>query len=193
VLLQRTRAEQVVPVYRAFAERYPEAEFLAREKPADLLGVIGSLGLHWRVPLMIKMAERIRTVGSPPDRLDDLVELPGVGPYAASAYLSLHRGKRAVIVDANVVRCLGRVFGFATGPETRRKAWLLALADRLTPRRNYRDYNYAVLDLAMKVCVGKPKCAECPLAKRLCVYAAKTGAIRTTDYAQRSERSPRRR
>ncbi len=173
VLLQRTRAEQVVPVYRAFVEKYPEPEFLAREKPAELLNVVGRLGLHWRAPLMIQMARKIGPSGEPPSSLEALVELPGVGPYAASAYLSLHRGRRAAIVDSNVVRWLGRVFGFKTDPETRRKAWLLRLAEDLTPARNFREYNYAVLDLAMKVCGPRPRCEECPLSRQLCRFSRK--------------------
>ena len=171
VLLQRTKAEQVVPVYRAFAERYPEPHFLAREKPAELLNVVGSLGLRWRIPLMIEMAGRLGS-GGPPDTLEELTELPGVGPYAAAAYLSFHRGRRAVIIDANVVRWLGRFFGFRTDAETRRKGWLIHLADELTPTQTYRDYNYAVLDLAMKLCVTKPRCQECPVSDG-CRYFAK--------------------
>ena len=172
ILLQRTKAEQVVPVYRAFAEKYPEPRFLAREKPGALLDVVGSLGLRWRAPLMIRMAQRIEAAGAPPDSLEELVSLPGVGPYAAGAYLSFHRDKRAVIIDANIVRWLGRVFGFATHPETRRKAWLIRLAEELTPQRSFRAYNYAVLDLSMKVCSTKPRCAECPLSEGLCRYAS---------------------
>ncbi len=156
-------------MYREFCTRYPEPRFLAREKPAVLREVVGSLGLHWRAPLLIQMAARIQKTGKPPEQLEGLLNLPGVGPYAASAYLSLHRGRRAVIVDANVVRWLGRVFGFRTDAETRRKKWLIRLADELTPKRGFRDYNYAVLDLAMKVCAAKPKCESCPLADELCL------------------------
>ena len=40
-----------------------------------------------------------------------LLELPGIGPYTASAWRSLHRGKRAILVDPNVIRWLCRVIG----------------------------------------------------------------------------------
>lgn len=171
MLLQRTRARQVVPVYAEFLEKYPTAEFLARESPHRLLDVIGALGLRWRAPLMIRMAGVVAERGGPPDELEELTNLPGVGPYAAAAYRSLHRNRRAVIVDANVVRWLGRVFGFRTHAETRRASWLSELADRLTPARAFRAYNYAVLDLAMQVCVSKPRCAACPLGDGICRYA----------------------
>ncbi len=54
--------------------------------------------------------------------------------------------------------------------ETRRKKWLIELAD-LTPEYNVKDFNYAALDLTMTVCVpGTPHCDECPIGAGLCVY-----------------------
>jgi A/G-specific adenine glycosylase len=170
VLLQRTRAAQVAPVFNQFARRYPTPDALAKETSKGLLSVIGSLGLHWRAPLLIRTSEIVAERGVPPESYGELVELPGVGPYAAAAFLSLHRGVRVPILDANVVRWLGRVFGFKTDPETRRKPWVLELADQLTPKRAFRDFNYAVLDLSMTVCVTKPRCHACPLARQLCAF-----------------------
>ncbi len=164
ILLQRTRAEQVAPVYEAFLARWPTPEDLAAASLRTVERVVGSLGLRWRIPLMIEMAKAVTERGGVPEHPDALCGLPGVGPYAAAAFLSLHRGKRAVIVDANVVRWLGRMFDFPTDAETRRKRWLITLADRLTPARLHRDYNYAVLDLGMQVCAARPKCSVCPLA-----------------------------
>jgi A/G-specific adenine glycosylase len=170
VLLQRTRADQVVPVYERFRSEYPEAAALATESVHGLLEVIGPLGLRWRAPLMIKMASVVADRGGPPDDPADLIRLPGVGPYAAAAYLSFHRSKRAVIIDSNVVRWLGRLVGQQTDGETRRKQWLIGLADALTPVRVFRGYNYAVLDFAMNVCTLRPACDACPLSSGLCVF-----------------------
>lgn len=171
VLLQRTRAEQVIPVYEEFARRYPHPNFLVRESLPAFKRVVGPLGLHWRAPLIREMARQVSRRGTPPDDLIHLLELPGVGPYAASAYLSFHRDIRAVLVDSNIVRWLGRVFGFKTSAESRRKRWLLDLADQLTPRRGYREYNYAVLDLSMKICRTKPLCSKCPLNGPACQFS----------------------
>ena len=171
VLLQRTRASQVIPVYQVFRKKYATPSALAAASEGELSGVVGSLGLHWRTPLLIKMASIVAEHGLPGDNFGDLQRLPGVGPYAAAAYLSMHRGVRATIVDANVVRWLGRLFGVETNCETRRKRWFISLADALTPRRTFRDYNYAVLDFAMQLCSHAPKCDECPFATDLCRFA----------------------
>lgn len=171
MLLQRTRAEQVVPVYEEFARRYPDPVFLVRESLPEFRRLVRPLGLHWRAPLMRAMANEVSRRGALPDDLPTLLELPGVGPYAAGAYLSMHRGRRALIIDSNIVRWLSRVFGFRHTPETRRQSWLKKLVDDLTPKRKFRDFNYAMLDLSMTVCRAKPECNQCPLSKRQCAYS----------------------
>lgn len=189
ILLQRTRASQVAPVFSEFGERYPTPQDLANESVERLLDLTGSLGLRWRAPLMIRMAGIVADRGSVPNSIEELSELPGVGPYAGAAYLSLHRGVRAPIVDANVVRWLGRVFGFPTHPESRRERRVLELADHLTPRRAFQAYNYAVLDLSMSVCTKVPRCDVCPLARDLCAYAKRRRPTLGTEPASPSPRS----
>jgi A/G-specific adenine glycosylase len=171
VMLQRTKASQVVPVFEEFRTRYPTPDVLARDTPSRLRETMGSLGLHWRGAHMIAMAGIVADRGALPEDEADLRRLPGVGPYAAAAFRSLHRGQRSVIVDANVVRWLGRLFAFKTGPETRRDAWLIDLADQLTPIHGFRDYNYAVLDFTMTVCARVPTCSTCTLATDVCAFA----------------------
>jgi A/G-specific adenine glycosylase len=172
VLLQRTRATSVQRVYEEFRRTFPTAEHLSQASEAALEHVVGSLGLRWRTQSLKALADEIVARGGDiPDNVVDLRSLPGVGEYVTSAYLSLHLNKRAVIVDANVVRWIGRLIGHPVDAETRRKKWLTDVADMLTPRRNVREYNYAVLDLTMKLCGSKPRCVECPVV-RFC----KTGA-----------------
>jgi A/G-specific adenine glycosylase len=101
--------------------------------------------------------------------MEGLLSLPGVGPYAASAYLSFHCGKRAAIIDGNIVRLYGRVFGLSVHAETRRTKEFIALAESMTPPRAFRAYNYAVLDFTRAVCRPKPNCEGCPL-RDLCAY-----------------------
>lgn len=157
-------------MYDKFVRRFPHPGDLVRESPETLHRVVGSLGLRWRVPLMLKMAERILVDGKVPTSLDRLTKLPGVGPYAAGAFLSMHSGVRAHIIDSNVVRWLGRVLALRTDPETRRKSWFIALVDDLTPQHEFREFNYAMLDLAMRVCRAKPECDQCPLSTRVCAH-----------------------
>lgn len=170
VLLQRTRAEQVVPVYLNFIRVFPNPASLAQTSIPDIEKVIAPLGLRWRARFLNELGKELVVDGSVPADLASLRKLPGVGPYAAAAYLSFHVGRRVPIVDSNVVRLYGRFFGFRTGPETRRERQLLDLADSVTPKRAFKRFNYAIIDFTRAICRPKPLHDICPLAKRCAFY-----------------------
>lgn len=170
VLLQRTRAEQVVPVYLNFVRVFPNPASLAQTSISDIEQVIAPLGLRWRAKFLNELGKELVANGSVPADLASLQKLPGVGPYAASAYLSFHGGMRVPIVDSNIVRFYGRFFGFLTGPETRRNRQLLDLADSITPKRAFKRFNYALIDFTRAICRPKPLHDICPVAKRCAFY-----------------------
>lgn len=170
ILLQRTRAEQVAPVYLNFVRVFPNPASLAQANIPDIEKVIAPLGLRWRAKFLNELGKELVAGGSVPVDLALLRRLPGVGPYVASAYLSLHVGRRVPIVDSNVVRFYGRFFGFQTGPETRRDKQLFALADSITPQRAFRRFNYAIIDFTRAICRPKPLHDICPVAERCALY-----------------------
>ena len=170
-LLQRTRSTQVEPVYRELGQNYPTAASLVLGGTRAVRALTDRLGLHWRGPLLIEVAKQVaRRGGQPPETLEELRKLPGVGVYTAAAWLSLHRGRRASIVDSNVSRLLSRVTGLPYHTDPRNVRWVNELAERLTARYCFRDYNYAILDFTMTICgVKNPECTMCPL-RQDCVW-----------------------
>ena len=87
VMLQRTRAEQVVPTFNEFRVRYPSPAALARASNEELAGLVEPLGLHWRARLLHRLAREIaRMDGALPLDQPALEALPGVGPYAAQRH-----------------------------------------------------------------------------------------------------------
>ena len=169
LMLQRTRVASVEPVWREFVDRYPDLKSASVASEASFLSVLNPLGLKWRAQLIKNLVQTLYEEGRVPAEKEELLSLPGVGEYVASAFLSLHAGKREVIIDANVVRWICRMIGEKYDGETRRQPWLKELADLLTPARIFRDYNYAVLDFTMNVCSIKPSCESCPVSSH-CAY-----------------------
>lgn len=174
VLLQRTRAAAAVSVYEQFINRFPEPVDLASASLHEIETIIYPLGLRWRAPLLKQLGSELDKLGGePPSSIEQLLKLPGVGPYAAAAWLSFHGGGRGVIIDANVVRWICRLFDRTCDAETRRKKWLIQLADKLTPELGSGEYNYAVLDFTMEICTNRPKCEICPIGPQFCAYGRK--------------------
>ena len=170
LMLQRTRVSSVEPVWAEFVKAYPDLKSASDAGELSFLSILRPLGLEWRAQLIRDLVQTLYNRSRMPEEKEELLSLPGVGEYAASAYLSLHCGKREVIIDANVVRWICRMTGDQYDGETRRQPWLKNLADVLTPSRIFRDYNYAVLDFTMNVCTSTPDCAGCPMTKH-CAYS----------------------
>lgn len=164
-LLQRTRARQAERAFLVLRERYPTPESLVRAGPLAARQITAITGLHWRAPHLYQLALAVNARdGSPPETEAELRSITGIGGYTAAAWLSLHRNKRATIVDSNIARWLARLTGKPYPRDPRHVRWVNDLAGRLTPRRAFREYNYAVLDFTMLVCTGHaPRCRTCPL------------------------------
>lgn len=170
IMVQRTRAEQAIPVYNEFCRKFSSPlDYLKRPIP-----VFKRLGLHWRDKKLRKLIRIISKEGIPKNKTA-LLALPGIGDYIASAFLSLHAGVRESLIDSNIVRFYGRFFGFDTNQETRRKKWFRNLAESVTPGEGFREFNYGLIDFTRAVCKVRPKCEMCCL-KKSCHYLSTAGS-----------------
>jgi A/G-specific adenine glycosylase len=170
VMLQRTRADQVVPVFEEFARRYPTPLHAISAPSRSFTNLLRPLGLRWRAKALRSLSRTLskRNAGVP-STLYDLKRLPGVGDYAAAAFNTFHLESPTTIIDSNIVRLYGRFFGFKTGPETRRNKAFRVLADKVQPLKKGRSFAYGLLDFTRAVCTPRPHCAICPLRNK-CSY-----------------------
>lgn len=167
ILLQRTRAEQVVPVYLNFVERYKGIDDFSKVNLKDAKNIFCPLGLHWRGKQLYDLSRKLKALeGIIPTGYEELTELPGVGPYAANAFISLHLDRPATIIDSNIVRLYERFFGIEPENEMRRKKSFIEFCIFVTPKIKCREFNYALLDLTRKVCKPKPCCDDCPIKNK---------------------------
>ena len=175
IMLQRTKADQVLPVYLSFIKKFPTVQKLNEASAEEIRGYFDRLGLMWRAKLVKRLAGELMTRfdGRVPETRSELLSLSSVGEYMADAVLSFARGKDVAVVDANVCRVIGRVFGLKPRGEARRDRRFRDVARRLVPRGKARRLNWAIIDLAALVCTPKnPRCDECPLQEH-CSYAIK--------------------
>lgn len=185
VMLHRTQALQVVPVYERFIRIYPDAASLARASTEDLHKLLFPLGLRWRVDLIHKMAAEIadRFGGRVPREKDELLSLPGVSDYIASAVRCFSWNLHEPLIDTNTVRVVGRLFGLKIKDSSRRNRHFRDLIAALVDPKHPRAYNYALLDLAHLICHKRkaPECTHCPV-QAYCVYG--TERIRSVEQSR---------
>jgi DNA (cytosine-5)-methyltransferase 1 len=171
VCLHRTRADQVRPVYEALSDLAPTpAAMVACEDQA--LDAMRSLGLRWRAQNMLAIARVLvdQHNGEVPASDFELRQLPGVGDYVANAVITFGFGRRAVIVDTNTARIVGRVRDRARTMRWQLRLDLHSLAGREGPDA---AFNYALLDLGAQVCrAGTPLCEDCPVERHCATRTA---------------------
>jgi len=165
-MLQRTRAERVDQVYRIFLARYPTIERLAQADPEEVVRLFDELrlGMVRRGRFLVKAARAIleRFDGQVPRRTEDLLSLPGVGPYIASVVRCAAYGEDDPIVDTAVLRVLRRLTG---NPQLSLEEGK-RVAQRLYPPGKALKLSIALIDLAALVCRSRnPRCYECPIRK----------------------------
>ena len=166
VLLHRTRADQVVPLYLALTERYPDVQALATANKDELHALLRGAGLRWRVDALLASAQQIlvRYSGTLPREREELETLPGVGHYIATAVRCFAYGEAEAIIDTNMVRVTARVLDIEITDGLRRKKHFRALMEALLDDKRPRQFNYALLDLAAMICTPRnPQCEGCPI------------------------------
>jgi A/G-specific adenine glycosylase len=168
-MLQQTQVSRVSEYYPRFLERFPDLAQLARAPARAVREAWDGLGYYERARNLHALAKDVvRRYGAQlPQKPEELVRLPGVGPYTAGAVASFAYEKPVPAVDTNVARVIRRVFLGDAGRGRRdgsQRIWEVARA--LVPRDGKRAwrFNQAVMELGALICVArKPKCPECPV------------------------------
>lgn len=171
IFLQRTGRKQAERVYQKFISLFPGPESLSKTDYEEILKIMKPLGLHWRAKKIKKLGEVLKKKYEkkvPSD--EEIFNLPGAGKYVGNMVLCLAFGKRRAPVDSNVGRILNRVFGMNKDGRLSRDRDILRLANKCLPKKEYRKYNLALVDLGNQICKPKsPECGICPF-KNNCRY-----------------------
>lgn len=176
VMLQQTPVDRVVPAWQAWLARWPRPAALAGDSPGEAVRQWGRLGYPRRALRLHAAAAEIehRFAGRVPSAYDDLRSLPGVGDYTASAVLAFAFGRRAVVLDTNVRRVLGRLLDGVEHPRPSVSAAERAAADAVLPDDDgtAATWSVAVMELGALVCTAtSPSCGVCPV-RTSCAWVA---------------------
>lgn len=168
IMLQQTRVEAVIPYYHRFLATLPDVAQLATVAEDTLLKLWEGLGYYSRARNLQKTAVLLmqKYQGIFPQTYEELLQLPGIGPYTAGAIASIAFQQPVPAVDGNVLRVLARLLCYEKDIMTPRARQELttALTARLDVARP-GDFNQAMMELGATVCLpnGSPRCPECPL------------------------------
>lgn len=167
VMSQQTQIDRVVAKFEPFIEMFPTPTACSQASLGELLVIWQGLGyprrcrnLHAAALVMVREYD-----GQVPGTLDELLALPGVGPYTARAVLAFATGADIGVVDTNIARVFARVVN-----RELRSRELQAIADEVVPTGHGWEWNQILMDFGAHVCTARsPQCTNCPI-RPLCSW-----------------------
>lgn len=174
IMAQQTRIEALLDHYDRFIQLYPDMKSLAEAPEDALMKAWQGLGYYNRAR-KLQAASRIcmeKYDGRLPGTYEELLTLPGIGPYTAGAIASIAYNEKVPAVDGNVSRVFSRLFHITdsiSAPAVQKK--LRTLVTESLPERT-GDYNQALMELGALICIPRsPRCADCPIQDSCQAYA----------------------
>jgi len=164
IMLQQTTVKAVAPYYERFLSRWPTVSDLGVSMLVEVLKLWAGLGYYARARNLHACARAIleKHGGVFPDTEDELLALPGIGPYTAAAIAAIAFDRKATPVDGNIERVISRLFAVEEALPAA-KPRIKALAETLTPKNRPGDFAQAMMDLGATICSPKkPACSLCP-------------------------------
>ncbi len=159
IMLQQTQVNRVRDeYYPQFLEKFPTLNTLANAPLDNVLAAWSGLGYYSRARNLHKTAQISQN--NFPKTEEELLKLPGIGQYTASAICSFGYYQNVPVVDTNIARVIKRFFALLNPSNL----GMWKFATEFVNSKEPRNHNLALMDLGSMVCLPKnPKCEECPL------------------------------
>jgi len=167
VMLQQTTVQTVIPYYEKWIVLFPDLQAFSRAPLQKVLKTWQGLGYYQRAKNMHKAAKIItsRFEGNFPTDYEELISLPGFGPYTTAAVLSITSDQPYPAIDANVRRVLLRLKSLKKEADPNQDGELLRFLSPLLPQKKIGTFNQAMMELGALVCRPKnPRCLLCPVS-----------------------------
>ena len=165
-MLQQTQVSTVIPYFNKFIKNVPNLKILAKVNNKKLIKLWEGLGYYSRVRNLKKTAQEIikNYNGKLPNNYEDLLSLPGVGNYTASAILAIAFNKPYIPLDGNIERVLKRYLHLKKEKDIRKDNLIKKRSVFGTSSRS-SDYAQALMELGALICKPKnPLCDQCPIS-----------------------------
>jgi endonuclease-3 len=166
ILSAQCTDERVNKVAPGLFKKYPEAEDLARAPQGAIEKIVHSCGFYRQKAKSIRACCRAiaeRHGGEVPRRIEELVELAGVGRKTANVVLNEAYGQPAIAVDTHVLRTSARLGWIATRDPVKAEFQIM----ETVPKKWWLRFTMIMIHHGRRCCSARrPNCPECPVLRR---------------------------
>lgn len=146
-------------------KKYNKPEDFAKLSTAEISEEIKSCGLYKSKAQKIKETSVILCSnygGEVPDKMEELVKLPGVGRKTANVVLSNAFGVDAIAVDTHVFRVSNRIGLVKTDTPEKTEFELM----KVLPKKRWSKAHHLIIFHGRRICKArKPECNICPIVE----------------------------
>ncbi|MFZ2167532.1 MAG: A/G-specific adenine glycosylase [Minisyncoccia bacterium] len=146
-MLQQTQVERVIPLYKNFLKKFPTASRLASAPLADVLKIWQGLGYNRRAKMLHAAAQQlVRTprFGTRSNLVEELEELPGVGPYTARAVAAFAYNQDVIVIETNIRTAV--IHHFFPNKKKISDAEIEKILTQVLPKGKSREWYSALMD-----------------------------------------------
>jgi A/G-specific adenine glycosylase len=194
VMLQQTQVDRVIPYFAQWLEAFPTVHDLAAAPTAEVIRLWAGLGYNRRAVNLQRTAQAVvERGGSFPETVDELLKLPGIGPYTAGAIACFAFEQDVPFIDTNMRRVLHRLFvGVDVPSPTVSDREVLAIASDVLPGGDGWNWNQGLMEFGALHCTArKPLCVICPLQEECAAWPdIQTAIANSVKTARRKEQVP---
>jgi len=167
IMLQQTQIKTVNQYFLRFIERFPTVENLAHASIDEVLKYWEGLGYYNRAIKLHQTSQIIKDEfqGRFPDNYQQLLNLPGIGPYTAGAIASFAFNLPEPAIDGNVARVISRILLItADHSKAGTKQKIRQFVLKIMPWEEIGVFNQALMELGATICrPRRPECSKCPV------------------------------
>ena len=182
ILLQQTQVSRGLVYWQRMVETFPTIASMAQAHVDAVLKAWEGAGYYSRARRLHALSQQVMLPkaeggfdGHLPSTYDELLSLPGIGPYTAAAVASIAFGQPVACVDGNIRRVMARRTAQADPTPKKVQAW----ADAALHSARSGDWNQALMELGATVCTPKRwSCGGCPI-RASCAGKENPGAFPT--------------
>ena len=167
-MLQQTQVTTVIPYFNKFIKNVPNLKILAKVNNKKLIKLWEGLGYYSRARNLKKTAQLIikNYDGKLPSNFEDLLSLPGIGNYTASAILAIAFNQPYIPLDGNIERVLKRYL-YLKKDKDLQKDNLIKKKSVFGSSLRSSEYAQALMELGALICKPiNPLCSQCPISKK---------------------------
>lgn len=168
ILSVQTKDQTTDLVMKRLLDKGLNVDFIEKISVEELKNLIYEINFNNNKAKYLKKLANILKIkydGKMPEKYEEIIELPGVGPKIAILFMQFHLNKNVgIAVDTHVHRVSNRLQWVKTSlPEqTRRKL------EEIFEKNVWSDINLLLVGFGQSICLPvNPKCSEC-LLKDIC-------------------------